>query len=140
MRYLLLWIIIVTSLPIFSGADEVRDHYRKGLELADAGELKEAIQELQEEVRNGDGTTNVYLALGILSEKVGQDFQALEALLNAQKLNSLLASIPFSLALLYEKLELHYKAIMAWKKFISLSDDKELKRMAKKHIKFLENE
>ena len=136
--FILFWCILGLLIPSVYAADE-HDRFRKGLELADEGEIEEAIQELQGAVQDGEAHADVYLALGILSEKAERDFQALEALLNAQKLNPSLASIPFALALLYEKLDLPEKAIGSWKKFIALTGNKKLIKLAKKHIYFLEN-
>lgn len=138
--YKFLWIVLICGLCIVSSAfaDDVIDHYRKGLELADAGELEAAIQELQSAVQAGDADVEVYMALGILSEKTGKNSEALEALLHAEEISPSQASVQFALALLYEKLDLPEKAISTWKRFIPLSKDSELIQLAKRHIRFLE--
>ncbi|MFH1380523.1 MAG: tetratricopeptide repeat protein [bacterium] len=118
-------------------AEQTQDHYTKALELADAGEINEAIQELQAAVQDDEADENVYMALGLLSEKSGKDIQALEAFLKAEELDPRMDSVYFALGLLYEKLKLPDKAAESWNTFIALSKNNELKRVAKKHIKFL---
>ena len=117
MRFFILFLCVLGLLIAPASAADEYDRFRKGIELADEGEIEEAIHELQGAVQDGEAHADVYLALGILSEKADRDFQALEALLHAQKLKPSLASIPFALALLYEKIDLPEKAIGSWKKF-----------------------
>lgn len=135
--WLLICIVgIIVGVQLQTGYAQSR--YGKALDLADSGKWEEAIQELQEIIRDDEADQNVYLALGILSEKSGRDLQALEALLNAQEIDPEMVSAAFALGLLYEKLKMPKKAVAEWKTFIQLSKDKELLHVAKKHILFLE--
>jgi tetratricopeptide (TPR) repeat protein len=115
-----------------------QDHYSRGLELADSGELEEAIQELEQAIQYDDKDARVFFTLGLLYERNQTDTQALETLLRAQRMDPRMESIAFALALLYEKMNFPDKAIPLWHQFIGLSKNHDLIQIARKHILFLE--
>lgn len=119
-----------------SGALASDEMFKLGLKYANAGKIDEALQILNEDVVENP-TAEKYLAIGVIYLQKKDYELALQSLKEAVRLNPSSAPARYSLAMLYEKKKMYREAITEWRKFLTLTNDKELKHLAGKHIKQL---
>ncbi len=131
--YIALFLLIL-SVSFLNAKDEM---FKIALKYASAGKIDEAIQILSEDVAENP-TAERYLALGVVYLQKKDYDAAFENLKEAVKLNPYSAPARYSLAMLYEKKKMYTEAINEWKKFLPFAGDKELRHLAKRHIKQLE--
>ncbi len=109
--------------------------FQRGLILANTGQYQSAIIELNKVIEMEPGHTTAYLVLGICYTETGEYDKAVQSL---EKIKDKLPEsevLHYTLALLYEKEEKWREANLSWQKFLSLTGDKELKEIARKHLK-----
>lgn len=124
-------------------SDEVETYLRDGIEFANQGQYNDAIKELNKALELDETDINTLCALGTVYVYKDMYEEAIETLRKAIKIDSK-ASVPYYvLAMVYEKQGEYKKAVVQWRNFIKVSSNKELVKVAKKHIerlKGLENE
>jgi len=113
-------------------------HYQAGLAYERLGRLEEAYTELQLGFALDQNDTLLATALGIVASRLGRLEVAQRSLERSLSLDSTSVASYYQLALLYEKKKLKERALDAWRRFLTLSQDEPLKTIAQKHIRFLE--
>lgn len=109
--------------------------FQRGLILANTGQYQSAIVELNKVIEMEPGHTTAYLVLGICYTETSEYDKAVQSL---EKIKDKLPEsevLHYTLALLYEKEKKWREADLSWQKFLSLTKDKELKEIARKHLK-----
>lgn len=108
------------------------------LALVNQGKINEAIAVLHKEIEKNPRGPESYLLLGVAYLEKNEYVLAKNHLEKALALNP--NSIPghYTLAMLYEKERSYLKAVSEWTKVYQLSEDKNLKELANKHIRQME--
>jgi ribose 5-phosphate isomerase B len=114
-------------------------HFQTGLTYERLGRYDEAYTELQLAFALDQTNPQGALALGIVACRLGRIDAAERALEHAIALEPNSAASYFHLGLLYEKENNIGRALDAWHRFLSLSQDDLLKQVAQKHIQYLES-
>ncbi len=136
-------VLSLLSLSCFSFCFPVRaddspaQHYQSGLTYERLGRYDEAYTELQVAFALTPNDAQVALALGIVASRLGRMDVALRALEQSVASNASSVASYYHLALVYEKNGANERALDAWHRFVSLSQDETLKEVAKKHIQYL---
>ena len=113
-------------------------HFQTGLAYERLGRYDEAYTELQLAFALNPNDAQMALALGIVACRLGRLEAAQRALERSISVDSSSIASYYHLALLYEKNGTTDRALDAWHRFLSLSQDETLKSIAKKHIQYLE--
>lgn len=124
------------SLTLYAD-DSAAQHYQSGLTYERLGRYEEAYTELQVASALAPSDSQAALALGIVASRLGRMEVALRALEQSIATNSGSVASYYHLALVYEKNGSKDRALDAWHRFITLSQDESLKVIAKKHIEYL---
>jgi tetratricopeptide (TPR) repeat protein len=132
MKLLLLPFLLLLSGP--SAAESAKDPLTLGIELSSQGKWEDAIPFLEEAVKKAPASHQAALALGAARISAKQYEKGRDELERAAKLEPRLASTHYALALVYEKLKAHAKAIEAWKIFLSHKLDVDSRQVAEKHL------
>jgi tetratricopeptide (TPR) repeat protein len=114
------------------------DHYQTGLAYERLGRYSEAYTELQLAANLNPEDAMVATALGIVATRLGNYDEALRALEHSITLEAASCASYFELAFLYEKKNMPERAVESWNRFLALSQDEPLKRIARKHIVYLQ--
>jgi tetratricopeptide (TPR) repeat protein len=114
------------------------DHYQTGLAYERLGRYPEAYTELQLASNLSPEDAQVAAALGIVATRLGNYEEALRALEHSITLEAGSCASYFELAFLYEKKNMPERAVESWNRFLALSQDEPLKRIARKHIAYLQ--
>jgi len=134
------WIIVVLVYAIlgFSSARAQDDGLQKGLTLLNQGKVEEAIVVLQMEMDKDPQAPDIHLALGMSYLEKGDSALAQSHLEKVMELQPDSVPASYNLAMLYEKQKNLPKALDGWRKVLALSKDTNLKELARKHIRQLE--
>jgi tetratricopeptide (TPR) repeat protein len=114
-------------------------HYQTGLAYERLGRYEEAYTELQLAFALDPDNTSGAVALGVVASRLGRFDIAQRTLERSVALDANSVASYYHLALLYEKKGMTDRALDAWHRFVSLSQDEQLKTVAQKHIQHLEN-
>lgn len=107
----------------------------RALALEKAGKLKEAVDLLKQECKDKPDDCDIHLQLGNLLIKTTRYYEAIDILKKVKMLNPKMIPAHFLLALVYEKIGDHKKAIKEWKKCLKMHEaDQETCEIAIKHI------
>lgn len=106
----------------------------QGIELSNQGKWEEAIPLLEQAAKTAPDSYQAALALGSARLSAKQYVLAKGELERAAKLEPGAASTHYVLALLYEKLKEHQKAISAWRIFLSHKLDVDSRQVGEKHL------
>ncbi|OGS17108.1 MAG: hypothetical protein A2219_04620 [Elusimicrobia bacterium RIFOXYA2_FULL_50_26] len=120
----------------FAAAEEIG--LKKGLLLLNEGKIDEALAVLREEVTKNPGNAEAHLALGVSYIEKGDYVSARGRLKEALALSPESVPAYYTLAMLYEKEKNFSDALQEWKNVLRFSKDKEIKELARKHIRHLE--
>jgi len=112
-------------------------HFQAGLAYERLGRIDEAYTELQlaYALNEDDGPTAV--ALGVIASRLGRFEVAQRVLERSVQIDANSVASYFHLALIDEKAGLTERALDAWHRFASLSQEDTLKNIAQKHIQVL---
>lgn len=135
----LLFSLPSSLVPVARAEDSAAQHYQSGLTYERLGRYDEAYTELQLASALNPSDSQAALALGIVASRLGRLEVALRALEQSIATNSGSVASYYHLALVYEKNGSKDRAVDAWHRFISLSQDEALKVVAKKHLQYLEH-
>ena len=114
-------------------------HFQTGLAYERLVRYDEAYTELQLAFALNPDDAQMALALGIVACRLGRLEPAQRALERSIAVDSGSIASYYHLALLYEKNGTIDRALDAWHRFLSISQDETLKTIAKKHIQYLES-
>lgn len=107
----------------------------RAITLEKKGKLNEAIALLQQECKNNPEDCDIHLRLGNLLVNATRYYEAIDVLKKVKMLNHEMIPAHFLLALVYEKVGDHKKAIKEWKKCLKIHKvDQETREIARKHI------
>ncbi len=134
------WLLVLFVYAIlgFSSVRAQDEGLKKGLTLLNQGNFDEAIVVLRQEVDKNPQEPEGHVALGISYLEKGENSLAQDHLQKAAQLDPNTVTASYTLAMLYEKEQELTKAIEEWKKVLALTKDKDLKELARKHIRHLE--
>jgi tetratricopeptide (TPR) repeat protein len=118
--------------------ETAQNHYQTGLAYERLGRLEEAYTELQLAFALDDQDTNKALALGVVASRLGRFAEAQRALEHSIVTDANSVASYYHLALLYEIQDQTERAMESWHRFLQLSQDEELKLIARKHVERLE--
>lgn len=116
------------------GEGSSQDLLRQGIRLANERKHDEALEKLRAAVSLDAGNTSAYLALGMVALQAQNYQEARRALERAAELQPSSLSAFYGLGMIYEKFREPDKARAAWRKFIGLSQEPELREMAQRHL------
>lgn len=119
-------------------ADEAARHYQQGLSYERLGRINEAYTELQLASNLNPSDPKIQLVLGLVASRVGNLDVAQRALEQSISIDSNSVASYHHLALIYEKKNMRDRALDSWTRFMQLNQDKNLRDVAEKHIKYLE--
>ena len=128
--------VLLAGSCIFAVADEVG--LKKGLLLLNEGKIDEALSVLREEVTRNPGNADAHLALGVSYIEKGDYASAHGRLKEALSISPESVPAYYTLAMLYEKEKNFSDALQEWKNVLRFSKDKEVRELARKHIRHLE--
>ena|SRR5437879_2048717 len=114
-------------------------HFQTGLAYERLGRYDEAYTELQLAFALDQDDVPKAVALGVVACRLGRLEVAQRALERSISIDSNSIASYYHLALIYEKNGVTDRAVDAWHRFLSLSQDDILRMMAKKHIQYLES-
>ncbi|UPT75400.1 MAG: CDC27 family protein [Elusimicrobiota bacterium] len=132
MKLLLLPFVLLLGGPL--GAQPEKSPLAQGIELSNQGKWEEAIPLLEQAAKAAPDSYQAALALGSARLSAKQYVMAKGELERAAKLEPGSASTHYVLALLYEKLKEHRKAVAAWRIFLSHKLDVDSRQVAEKHL------
>jgi tetratricopeptide (TPR) repeat protein len=137
--HILLFVIFLLVSRFGWSEESASQHYQTGLAYERLGQYDQAYTELQlaSALDPVNGTADV--ALGIVACRIGSLDVAQRALEHSIAVDANSVASYYQLALLYEKKNKSDRALDAWHRFYSLSQDETLKTLAQKHIQFLES-
>ncbi|MFH1282557.1 MAG: tetratricopeptide repeat protein [bacterium] len=115
------------------------NYYHKALSLIDNEKLEEGLEYLQKHLEEHTEDADAYFTLALVLNRLKEYEKAEEYLNQSLMLSPRQASTYFALALLSEKMNAHSKALESWYKFVMLTKNSKLKKIAKKHIQLLES-
>jgi tetratricopeptide (TPR) repeat protein len=113
-------------------------HLQAGLAYERLGRFDESYTELQLASNLDPDNGQIALALGIVASRLGRYDEALRALEHSIAMDANSCASYYGLALLYEKKGLTDRALDSWNRFLGLNQDDMLKRLARKHISYLQ--
>jgi tetratricopeptide (TPR) repeat protein len=133
-------LLFLFSLPITPCAAESlgTQHLQAGLAYERLGRFDESYTELQLASNLDPDSGQIALALGIVASRLGRYDEALRALEHSIAMDANSCASYYGLALLYEKKGLTDRALDSWNRFLGLNQDDTLKRLARKHIAYLQ--
>jgi tetratricopeptide (TPR) repeat protein len=114
-------------------------HFQAGLAYERLGRYDEAYTELQLAFALDQNDAPMAVALGVVACRLGRWEVAQRALERSISVDSSSVASYFHLALIYERNGMTDRALDAWHRFSSLSQDESLQSVAKKHIQYLES-
>jgi tetratricopeptide (TPR) repeat protein len=118
--------------------DPAAQHFQTGLVYERLGRYDEAYTELQLAFALNQDDAKMAVALGVVACRLGHLDVAQRALERSIAVDSNSVASYFQLGLIYEKNGLTERALDAWHRFASQSQDEPLKSVALKHIQHLE--
>jgi len=113
-------------------------HFQTGLAYERLGRYDEAYTELQLAFALDQDDVQKAVALGVVACRLGRLEVAQRVLERSIAVDSNSIASYYHLGLIYEKNGASARALDAWHRFLSLSQDDTLKTIAKKHIQYLE--
>ena len=137
-RPLHILLLLLLIHPIFAHDLPSDPHFRAGLAYERLGRYDEAYTELQVAFALDQDRSSVALALALVACRLGRLDVAQRALERSISLDSNSVASYFELGLLYEKKNMEVRALDAWHRFLTLSQDDQLKALARRHIQYLE--
>lgn len=137
MKRFILIALLCSPFAILAAEQTAAQHYQTGLTYERLGRYDEAYTELQVAYALDPQNPQLALALGIVASRLGRLEVSLRALEQSIALDPSSVASYYHLALLYEKNGAKDRALDAWHRFLSLSQDEILKQVAKKHIQYL---
>jgi tetratricopeptide (TPR) repeat protein len=137
---LLVLVALLSSLiPVVWADGPAAQHFQTGLAYERLGRFDEAYTELQLAFALDQDDVQKAVALGVVACRLDRLEVAQRALERSLSIDSSSIASYYHLALIYEKNGVTDRALDAWHRFLSLSQDDMLKMMAKKHIQYLES-
>jgi Tfp pilus assembly protein PilF len=130
---LLLFMFAVS--PLFSENGVLQ----KAMSLANENKCSEAIGMINEYIEKNPDDSDAYLGLGIIYLQENEFNESESNLEKSLAVNPDSVPAYYTLAMLYEKQKDSAKAKEMWGKVVALSQDKELKGLAEKHLSQLEH-
>ncbi len=130
--------LLALSCRFSFAVDLATQHFQTGLAYERLGRSLEAYTELQLAFALDQEDAQKAVALGVVACRLGHFETAQRALERSISVDANSVASYFHLALLYEKAGVNDRAIDAWRRFSSLSQDDTLKTIAKKHLQRLE--
>jgi len=111
---------------------------QSGISLANEGKYEQALDILRKVVGKSPDSANAQLALGMVALQAKNYDEALGSLEKAVELEPDSPSANYGLAMIYEHKGRVGDACNIWKQFIGLVEDQNLKDMADRHLRCLE--
>lgn len=136
-RIFLYLLVFVTFLSGTIFAKDLTSQLLKGIEYINAGDYEQALSEFKYIVHTGTTSPNLHLCIGICYINLGKFEKAVNEFEQEIKLNPAIAEPYYFLAMLSEYHNEKQKAINYWQKFTRLTENKELKEIAAKHVEAL---
>lgn len=130
--------IIILTLFFILNLYSQEDLLKKSIKLLNEGKYKEAIELLKQIYKETPSSIELNLSLAIAYVQTDEYEKAKFHLGECLKVKKDLISARYILAMIYEKEKKYEKAIEEWRLIFKISQDKELKEMAEKHIKQIE--
>ncbi|MHB9154806.1 MAG: tetratricopeptide repeat protein [Endomicrobiales bacterium] len=134
------WILLLLAYVVL-GVNIIKaegTNLNRAMQMVNEGRTEEAISLLRQEIEKNPETGDVHLALGV-AYLDKDDFDAARVSLEkARDLSPNSVPVHYSLAMLYEKERRLELAVSEWKTVYQLTDSRELKELADKHIRQLE--
>ena len=113
---------------------EAEDALNAGIAAYKAGRLDEAIGHLARGVGIDPLAYRLHFHLGLLYGKKGQVYDAISKLETAVKINSQHFAAVKNLAILYQKAGFRNKAVEAWERALTLTEDEPTRASIKEHL------
>ncbi len=128
---------ILQCRPLYA-EDLGAQHFQTGLAYERLGRYDEAYTELQLAFALNQDDVQMAVALGVVACRLGRIDVAQRALERSIAVDSNSVASYYHLALIYEKQGITDRALDAWHRFSSLTQDERLKGVAQKHIQVLD--
>lgn len=130
--------LVIISMGMFSSGISEELNLKKGLMLLNDGRIDEALSIFHEELDKNPENVQLHIALGVSYVEKGDYNTARIRLEEALALNPESLAAYYTLAMLYEKERNFHKAAEEWKNVLRLSKDKDVRELARKHLRQLQ--